>query len=78
MIQPRSAISSGALLNWGRNCTPCKISTGTITVPSSTPASLPSPPTMMAVSSARVSTYCHDDGDHPPMNPASSAPLSPA
>ena len=78
MIQPRSSASCGALLICGRNCTPCKISTGTMTTPTSTPASLPRPPTMMAVSSASVSTYSQAEGDQPPMKPASSAPLSPA
>ena len=78
MIQPRSSVSWAWLLICGRNWTPCRISTGTITVPTRTPRSSPRPPTMIAVSSARVSTYCHADGDQPPMNPASKAPLSPA
>ena len=77
MIQPKSSLSPGLEAICGRNWTPWSRSTAMISVPRLTPRSLPLPPTMMQLRNARVSMYAHAEGDHPPMNPASSAPLSP-
>ena len=77
-IQPRSSAPPGRLAIWGTYWAPCWRRTGTSRVPKTMPKLLPTPPTTTAVRRDIVSTYCHADGDHAPMNPTSNAPLSAA
>src|SRR5215472_2965708 len=64
--------------NCGMNRVASLNATGTSSAPNMTPALLPVPPTMIAVSTTSVSTYAQEPGDQAPMNSISTAPLIPA